>query len=114
MVSISKIEQGAKRYVDNHFIPSLPDGGFQKVLVATGAAILVSRMSDMLKHWAHNDTMRMLGVVDHDGNFDLDIIKTEMMKHMSDEGMPLEIPMIGTLTFKREDIERLYRCITEG
>jgi hypothetical protein len=37
-----------------------------------------------------------------------------MMKHMSDAGMPLEIPMIGTLTFKREDIERLYRCIMEG
>jgi hypothetical protein len=113
MVSISKIEQGAKRYVDHHFIPNLPDGGFQKVVVATGAALLVNRVGEILKEWAHNDTLRTLGIVDHAGAFDLEAVKNELMKHVDDAGMHLEMPLIGTLTFKREDIERLYRCIME-
>lgn len=112
MISIDRIEHGFKKYVDNHFIPDLPDGGLERIIVATGAGILANRVKPLLHEWSKKSMFHALGLVNEHG-FDLEGIKTEMMKHVGDQGFHLEIPIAGTVTFKREDIEKLYRCIVE-
>lgn len=113
MVSIDRIENGFKRYVDTHFIPNLPDGGFQKVVVAAGASILASRLKAVLHEWSKKEMLHTLGIVNEHG-FDLETIKAEVVKQFGDAGVVLDIPMIGSITFKKEDVDRLYRTITEG
>lgn len=48
-----------------------------------------------------------IGVVDGDGNIDVDGIAEIAVAQIPDGGFKLTVPILGDLTFFREDVERL-------
>lgn len=114
MVSVDKIERGFASFVDQDIAPNLSCSTVKGLAISVGAAVLSKRMGTALASLKGNDMLMALGMVDSQGNVDIDIVKEELMKKMTAEGIKLEVPMIGELVFSREDIERLYRRIMEA
>ena len=114
MVSIDKIERGFVNFVDRDMTPMLSNSTFKGVAFSVGAAILSKRIGGALNGLKDNDMLKSIGMVDEYGNIDIDIIREELVKRMSGDGVKLEIPMVGSLVLKRDDIDKLYRYIVEA
>lgn len=112
MVSIDKIEQGVAAYLDSELMPQLPTNGVQKVIAGTAISLLIKRSGMILESYKNNQLVKMLGIMDSEGNVDVDILAEELKKNMPKEGVKVDVPVIGTLTFKENDIEKLYEYIT--
>lgn len=112
MVTIDKIEHGIAAYLDGELIPKLPSTGIEKVLTGTTMSLLIRRLGKILESYKNDKTVRMLEIVDEEGNVDIDLICEELKKNIPSEGVKMDVPIIGSLTFHEDDVDKLYEYIT--
>lgn len=112
MVSIDKIEQGIAAYLDSELMPKLPTSGFEKVLAGTAMSLAIRRSGAIIDGYKSNKVVQMLGVMDSEGNVDVDILAEELKKNIPKEGMKVDLPIIGGVTFHKDDVDKLYEYIT--
>ena len=113
MVSINEIEKGIAAYLDSEIMPQLPKEGFEKVLAGTALSLFIRRSGKILDSYKNNKAVLMLGLMDEEGNVDIDILAEELKKNIPNEGMKIDIPLIGKMTFHKSDVDKLHECITE-
>lgn len=113
MVSIDKIEKGVAAYMDSEIMPQLPNGGIEKVLAGTALSLVIRRSGTILEGYRNNQVVRMLGIMDEEGNVDVDVLAEELKKNITSDGVKIEIPIIGKMTFHKEDVDKLHEYITE-
>lgn len=111
MVTIKEIETGVGSYLDNELMPMLGDGGLQKVLIGAGISMLLHKNMNKLSNLQSNPLIAAMEIFDQDGNVDIDSIQTEISAQMPAEGVKIDVPLVGTLTFKKEDISKLHQYI---
>lgn len=112
MVSIDKIQQGVAAYLDAELMPQLPNTGFEKVLAGTAMSLAIRRSGAILDSYKNNKAVQMLGLMDAEGNVDVDVLAEELKKNIPKEGMKVNIPIIGNMTFHKEDVDKLHEYIT--
>lgn len=113
MVTMKQIEQGVAVYLDTELMPQLPSTGLEKVLAGTAISLFIRRSGTILDGYKNNKTVQMLGIMDAEGNVDVDLLASELKKNIPDEGVKVEVPMIGSMTFHKEDVNKLQEYITE-
>lgn len=115
MVSIDKIERAAAAFLDQELLPNLPVEGGKKVLVGVGASVLLKGYIQKLNGLKNNEVATCSGIIDQDGNVNVELIRDELMRKTPEEGMAfhLNVPLLGAmdLKFHRSDIEKLYQYI---
>lgn len=111
MVSIDQIQKGIASYLDAELMPKLPQTGLERILIGTGASLLVKRNINKLDMLRQNPIIAAMGIFDDEGNVDIETLRDEVKKQMTDEGIKYEAPIIGTLTFHKSDIDTLYNHI---
>lgn len=111
MVTIDKIKSGIVSYLDHELIPMIPEEGFQRVMVGTAISLMLRQYSNKLDTIKDNQIVKMMGVINDNGDVDLETLRDEIKKQMSDDGVKMALPVVGTLTFKRGDIDKLYQYI---
>lgn len=113
MVSVDKIEQGVANYLDAELMPKLQKTGVERVIVGTAAALLIRRTGAIVEGYKDNKLVKMLGIIDESGNVDVDVLIEELKKNISKDGVNIDIPIVGILTFHKEDVDKLYEYIME-
>lgn len=112
MVTIDQVEKGIAEYLDKELMPILPETGFQKILIGTGISLIIRKNKDKIAAMQDNSVVKMTGIFDEEGNVDIDVLKEEVSKQMPKEGVKIDVPVIGGLTFHKSDVEKLYGYIT--
>ena len=114
MVTIDQVEQGVAAYLDKELMPILPETGFQKVMIGTGISLIIRKYKNQIAGLRDNKVVQMMGIFDDEGNVDIDILKEELMKQVPEKGFKVEVPVVGGLTFKKDDVTKLYGYIVGG
>lgn len=112
MVTIEQIEHGLAFYLDRELMPNLPEQGIQKVLIGMTMGLAVKKASSLILALRENPVVKMLEIIDENGNVDLETVKNEFKRNVPDSGFTLDIPMLGSMTFHRSDVDLLYKYIT--
>lgn len=112
MVTIKQIEDGIATYLDSELMPKLPNSGLEKVIVGTALSLFIRKSGTIIGGYKDNKAVQMLGVMDHEGNVDVDLVYEELKKNIPDNGVKIEVPIIGGMTFHKEDFEKLYEYIS--
>lgn len=112
MVSINQIEKGIASYLDAELMPKFPQTGLERVLIGTGVSLLVKKNVKRISELQQNPIVGAMGIFDGEGNVDLDMLRDEVKKNITTEGIQVDAPMIGKLTFHKDDIDKLYNHIT--
>ena len=114
MVTIAQMEHGAVRFIDAEIAPkiptNLPNGQLKKIAAVAGAVYAVKHGLEKL---VENPALAAIGAVDADGNVDLEGIAAIAGEQIPEKGFQGTVPILGDLTFFREDLERLRAYITE-
>lgn len=114
MISISQIKSGLSNYVDCEMLPSMADAGYKKIIFATGAAIVLSRLETALVKFKSNSVLIALDIFDAEGNVDIDIVVDELCKNVPRSGLSMDIPFIGEIVFYASDIRNMHNYIVGG
>ncbi len=74
-------------------------------------SVMTKRGARILEGYKGNEWMNKLGVIDAGGNVDLEILREAALERIPDEGIKIDVPLIGKMTFYRQDVETLYQFI---
>lgn len=113
MVTKEQFMNGLLMYADKEIIPHLPTVGKWGI----GAAIILatSKGEELLDNLENNSVVQALSIVDENGKIDVDILANALKESADKYGkMQMTIPVIGTLAFTSDDIEKMRYYIEDG
>ena len=114
MITIQQLETGLADYLDTYLIPQLPNSGWQKVVIATGVSIALKRLGGAINSLKSNPVLNALGIIDEQGNIDIDIITEELKNNIPDTGFVIDLGVLNVnMKFNKHDVEDLYKCIVK-
>lgn len=109
--SVDQIKRGVASYLDAEFMP-LIDDSLKRVLIGAGISIVISKYADFVPSLGENKYIKALGVIDDSGNVDVDTLYTAIKGQMPEDGVKVEVPVVGEMRFVTSDVEKLYQHIT--
>lgn len=109
MVNYEKFVNGIVKFIDNEITPQMT--GFKKLAFGVGSSIVLKKSGNIFNMIKDNQMIHALDILDNQNNIDIDMLKQELEAKMGDEKFPIEIPMIGTITFDKNDLNKLYSYI---
>ena len=112
MVTIDQAMRGAARYADNEIIPHLPTG--KGIGAGIALALIMDGGKAQLLKLRENPAVQMMGVMDADGNIDIDRLYNVARPRVDGQKLPVMVPIIGELRFDVNDLDRLYQYIKEA
>lgn len=110
MVTTAQIEQGLAKWLDTELMPQLPMEGWKRVVAGAAMGVIVKRSGQMLDSLAQSPLFTALEV-SKNGEIDIDIIAEELQKATPEKGFVIDLPLIGSMTIHRQDIDNLHRII---
>lgn len=108
MYEYNKILNAIAKFVDEDILTNV--NGWQKWLLGSGLGLVLSDSEDMFEQIKNNEFVKMLKIVDED-KINVDKIYKELKKQAKKTPISINIPMIGVLTLKEEDVDKLYKLI---
>lgn len=111
MVSMAQIESGIANYLDAELMTKLPENTVQRVLAGTAISLAIKKSQPIFAKLKENSFIQMLEIFDADGNVDIETLRDEFKKQITEAGVKVEFPMIGTMTFHQADVDKLYNHI---
>ena len=112
MVTYNQVVNGMSRYIDQEIVNKMQ--GWQKWALGAGAGIMMTRGANTFNALKNHPIVKMLEVIDENGMIDIDTIYSELRKQAEKGSATIDIPMVGTITLTKDDVDKLYRLIKEG
>lgn len=108
--STEQVIKGLINYADNEVMVKLPMSG--KWIMGTVIGVAANKTGNIINGLKSNSIINMLGIIDEDGNIDIDTLITSMKQSADRYGkLTVEIPLVGSMTFSSSDIDRLRSYI---
>ena len=110
MVSMQQFQRGIIQYIDSDIMPHLQ--GAQKLGVGVYVALAGNNLSKLIKAYMDKPYIQVLGVIDKDGNIDVDkLYSAAAPMFQNGEKYPVQFPIIGEIRFDKSDLEKLYQYV---
>ena len=106
-----EILHGISKYINDEIYPGMND--WQELLARVAVSRFLENGESLKQTITNNSFIKGFGIIDSEGKFEIDSLAKDIKKEISKKGrMEISIPMFGKLTFKPEDVDILYRTIT--
>lgn len=113
MYTSAQVLNGITNYAEKEIIAKLPTAG--KWIIGAGIGMAMQNIQKIITDLGKNETVKMLGVVDENGNIDVDSVTQHLKESAKKYGkMRVQIPILGEMTFSDEDIEMVKKYIEEA
>ena len=110
MVSMTQIENGVARFIDNELAPKIPadgnNGALKRFAFLVGLTYKVK--SSLLP------MMAAMGAVNENGDVDLEGVMEVARAKMPETGLRVQAPVVNELVFYPGDVDLLHRYIMGG
>lgn len=109
MATLAQVKTGAAAYIEQEIIAKI--GGWQKWVAGAAVSMALNRADAIYETLRQNPAIQLLGIVDADGNIDVDALYTEFKKQAQRGSISFDVPMIGRLTLNESDVDKIYQSI---
>lgn len=108
--TMAQVVTGLAKYINSEFVEQVE--GLKKWAVIGAASLAVGKVEAVGATIQKSQIARSFGVVDDAGNIDIDSLKKHLDAAAEKTGPVVQqIPLLGPVTFKKEDIQRIYDYI---
>lgn len=115
MVHKSSIIPGLSKFIDESILVHYPPSSMKRIIIASGVSLYLKENEGVIDTLVSNPLFATLGVVNSSGMVDIDKLRETLKSEISKAGfMRLTLPVIGDIDFTTEDIDTLYRYISEA
>lgn len=113
LYKFEKVANGIAKYIDSEIYSGMND--LQELVARIVVGRLIENEDSIKKYLVNNGIIRTFGFVDDEGMIDVDGLRADLKKEIERKGkLTISLPMFGKFTFSPEDVDVLYRYITEG
>ena len=113
MATLEQIQRGAARYIDEEVVKKIPDK--DGVAVGFFGSLIVLSIGDVVSNLSQNKAAKMLGIIREDGTIHTERLRDAAKMSIRSKGAyPFDLPGGIHLTFREEDIDLLYRYVSES
>lgn len=113
MVSINQIKAGLGDYIEAVMLPRMDSK--RKFVTGMAYILIAMKMDQVIPEIAESPAIKMLGIIDTDGNVDIDSLYKAAKAQIERQGeLEISIKMLGDFKFRAADIDELYRYILNG
>lgn len=109
MYNLNQVMTGLTKFIDNEILTKI--NGWQKWVIGTGLGIATTKMENIFNSLKHNELIKALDLIDENDHINVDVIYEELMKQAQKEPITIDLPMLGALTLKEQDVMSLYNYI---
>ena len=110
MISTQQMQNGIIRFVEQEVSSQMT--GLSKFAVETVVGLYMARFPQYVQQIGMSPIFAPLKLVDN-GMIDVDAVYAEAAKHLNTP-ISLQVPMIGTFEFTKENLDTLYNMIKQG
>lgn len=111
MKHYKEVIHGIVKFIDNDLLPKM--NGLNKWIFGTGTGIMANKGDKLFEELKHNYLIKTLEIINDEGMVDVVCIYKELLQHAEHEPVNIEVPMLGTITLDKSDVEKMYRYIME-
>lgn len=112
-LAIEKVIDGAIKYIDLEIISGMND--WQELITRVMLGRLIGNNDALKTAIINNGIIRTFGIVDSDGMVDIETLANDIKREIARKGsLCVKIPIFGTMTFKPDDVDKLYNMIIGG
>lgn len=113
MVTKDQIVNGLVQYIDNEIMPYLSTSG--KWVLGSAVTLSLQNVDEIYRYICNTPYFKMIKVVDNNGLIDFCKLCNALKDNASKYGkLQKQIPLIGTLTFSDQDVEKLRQYVDGG
>lgn len=109
MYNLNQVMSGLTKFIDNEILTKI--NGWQKWVIGAGLGIATTKMENIFNSLKHNELIKVLDLIDENDHINVDVIYEELMKQAQKEPITIDLPMLGALTLKEQDVMSLYNYI---
>lgn len=110
MYHYKQVIEGLVCFVDKELVTKMT--GLNKWLFGTGAGIVGNKAEKVFHSLKDIGLLHTLEIIDED-NVNVHCIYEELLKQAAHGPIHIDIPMLGTITLDKSDVEKMYRYIIE-
>ena len=114
MVHKSCVIPGLSRFIDESVLSHYAPTSMKRILMAGAVSLYLKQNEGLVDALTSSPLFTGLGVMHPEGMIDLDILRDTLKCEVQKVGfMRVQVPLAGDVDFTAEDIDLLYRIITE-
>lgn len=103
---------GISRYINSEIISGMND--VQEIVARIAVGRVIEHQSEIKEKLSNNGIIRALGIMDCDGDINVDVLFKELKSEIERKGkIAIVIPMFGKITFMPNDVDTL-KCYIIG
>ena len=113
MVTLQQVQTGLFNYIDREWLPHMT--GLKKVGLTAYMTLAAGNLTALAAKYINHPAIAGLGIVDEQGCVDIDKAYTAVIPSFNNGAKhSIELPLIGSVTLDRSDIDKLHRYILGG
>lgn len=109
MVTYQAVVKGISNFIDNEILKKL--SGTSKMLMGVGMGVALKRSENIFNVLKNNSIIKILGIIDEQGNIDVEVLHDELKKQVEKEEITIDVPAIGILKLNAADVDKLFYYI---
>lgn len=110
MVEMARIRDGIIDYATERVLPKMTPG--RQFVAGAAMGLVAARADALMQELTKNELIKASGLITENGMVDVDAVYEAALVQMRRQGtLPIEIPMMGRMTFNESDLTELYRYI---
>lgn len=110
MYHYKTVLRGLSKFVDEDLVPKMT--GLQRWIFGTGAGIALSKGDEMFHQYKDMPILHTLALIEGE-QINVTCIYRELLNQAEKGPIHVEIPMLGTITLDKSDVEKMYRYIID-
>lgn len=114
MIHKSSLIPGISKFIDQNILVHYPATSMKRILMAGAVSLYLKQTEGAVDSLIGNPLLKATGVIHEDGMIDIDSVRDVLKSEINKAGfMRLSIPIVGDIDFTPEDVDALYRFVTE-
>ena len=109
MVELNRVINGLKAYAEEEIIAKL--SGLDKWVMGAGVSMLLDNGVNTFNALKETEIIKVMEIVNTDNQIDLEKIYKAFLEQAEKGAITFKVPLIGSMTINRNDVEKMYNCI---
>lgn len=112
MYDLNQVIKGIRQYLESEMVNRI--SGIEKWVVGAGLSMLLDNGVNTFNALTENPLVQSMQIVNSDNEIDVDKLYKYFMEEARKSAVTFKAPLLGAITLKAEDIEKVYSYIKES
>lgn len=112
MYELNQVIIGIRHYLESEMVTKVT--GLEKWIIGAGLSMLLDNGVNTFNALIENPLVQSMQIVNSDNEIDIDKLYKYFIEEARKSAVTFKAPLLGAITLKAEDIEKVYSYIKES